>query len=102
MLFGEDMNRSNTAALGLFVYGGILLILGYSLRIKERMDKRQVVTDVELFLKAARLQDLILPEQQEIIDGIGREWISESYQGTTSPISIGEWLRQNRINTSKN
>jgi len=100
MLFGEDMNRSNVAALGLVVYGGVLLILSYGLRVKERMDKRQVVSDVELFLKAARLQDLILPEQQEIIDGITSEWISDSYHGLTNTISIGDWLRQNRINTS--
>lgn len=99
MLFGEDMNRSNVAALGLFVYGGVLLILGYTLKVKERMDKRQVVSDVELFLKAARLQDLILPEQQEIIDGITNQWISNSYNGFSKPISIGDWLRQNRINT---
>jgi hypothetical protein len=98
MLSGEDMKESS-ALLALTIYGGLTLLFAYALKVKRRMDKEQVVSDVELFLKATRLQELILPEQQEIIDDLAKAWSNANYQGKVKAITIGEWIRQNLTDT---
>jgi len=59
------------------------------------MEAAEVVGDVELFLKASRLIDLILPEHKTIIEGLERAWSNASYRGKTRGISLEEWIRQN-------
>jgi len=83
--------------LTLALYSGfVLLVVRQLLSEKRRMEDAEVIDDVELFLKAKRLQDLILPEQQTIIDNITSGWISEAYKGVER--AKGKW--PHRINTS--
>lgn len=71
------------------------------MEIKKKLEAKEVVDDIELFLRAQRLQDLILPEQQTIIDAITNGWIGESYRGLNRGISLKEWIKQSLIDTSK-
>ena len=63
------------------------------LKLMHEMEGGLVVEDVELFLKSTRLQNLIVPEQQSIIDEITKHWISNSYQGPMKPIKVKDWQR---------
>ena len=97
-----------TELLGLVTLGFALLLANSYLRIKRQMEADEVVGDVELFLKASRLQELILPLEQEIIDGITKSWIGASYRGILrngipgdfNGVSLAEWIRQNSTDIS--
>jgi hypothetical protein len=97
MPFGEDMKQSN---LPLVFYGGLVILFAYAVKVKRRMEEAEVVRDAELYLKATRLQELILPEQQKIIDEITKGWNNEPYRPPIRRISLQEWLRQSRISIS--
>lgn len=102
MLFGDVMNRSDSVRLAIVLYAGlVLLVVKHFTNENRRMEEAEVITDVELFLKAARLQDLILPEQQKVIDELANGWNNESYRGAVKRFSIAEWLSQTQIDISK-
>ena len=69
------------------------------MRAKRAMEASEVVRDAELFLKASRLQELILPEHLEIIKGLERTWSNACYRGILKPVGIQEWIRQNSTDT---
>jgi hypothetical protein len=79
----------------------LVTFLGFTLSLakaymkaKREVDSREVISDVELFLKATRLQDLVLPEHQTIINEIGSEWSNDCYRGAWKAISVEQWVRQ--------
>ena len=69
------------------------------LKAKRAMEANEVVRDAELFLKASRLLDLILPEHKKIIEELEASWSNANYRGPLKGISISEWIRQNSTNT---
>jgi hypothetical protein len=83
-----------------------MILLGFTLsfarslaRVKRAMEADEVVSDVELFLKASRLQDLVLAKDKEIIEALERAWSNASYRGKWKAISVAEWIRQNSTDT---
>jgi len=74
--------------------GFALLIANDYLKSRKKMNNVQVIEDVELFLKQARLQNLILPEQQTIIDSLTKAWLNVPYRGPIVPMKVADWLRQ--------
>lgn len=78
-----------------FVLGFVALCV-YSLQKQvELIMDRTVVEDVELYLKATRLQQLVLTEEQLLIDEITKAWKNDNYQGPIRPIRVRDWIRQN-------
>jgi hypothetical protein len=63
------------------------------------MESEDVVRDAELFLKATRLQDLVLPKDKEIIEALERSWSNANYRGKWKAITVAEWIRQNSTDT---
>ena len=76
-----------------------LSIVNSLVKLKRAMDAEDVVRDAELFLKASRLLDLILPEHKRIIEELERGWSNASYRGTWKAITVAEWIRQNSTDT---
>jgi hypothetical protein len=91
---GVDMKPISERLILLCTLGFAWLLLRDYLRLKRAMEGNAIVEDVELFLKAARLQELILPEQQIIIDELGKTWIGEAYRGLTKPMNWRELVKQ--------
>lgn len=84
----------------------LVTFLGFTLSLakaymkaKSEVEAHEVIGDVELFLKASRLQDLILPEQQTIIDSLANGWTNANYRGPWKAISLEQWVRQQSIDT---
>jgi hypothetical protein len=63
------------------------------------MESEDVIRDAELFLKATRLQDLVLPKDKEIIEALERAWSNANYRGKWKAITVSEWIRQNSTDT---
>ena len=101
----------NAAEKRLFIIRILVLInLGFTLSLarvymsgKRKMESERVIRDVELFLKASRLQELILPEHLKIIEGLAKAWSNANYRdsarGELNPISVATWIKQNSTDT---
>lgn len=81
--------------LGLIALSITLSLVNTLVKVKREMEANEVVRDAELFLKASRLQDLVLGKDQRIIDALGNEWSNANYRGPVKPISLEAWIRQN-------
>ena len=83
----------------------LVTFLGFTLSLakaymnaKRDMEAEEVVRDVELFIKASRLQELILPEHTTIIKELERSWSNACYRGAMfTEVKIAEWIRQSSI-----
>jgi len=73
----------------------VLSLANAWLKAKRAMEANEVVRDAELFLKASRLLDLILPEHKKIIEELEASWSNANYRGPLRGISLSEWIRQN-------
>lgn len=77
-----------------FILGFVALCV-YSLQKQiEIMKDRTVIDDVELFLKAARLQSLVVGEQQHVVDEITRNWKNDNYIGPMKAVKVKDWIKQ--------
>ena len=85
--------------LGLIALSLTLSLARVYLKEKRRMESERVITDVELFLKATRLQELVLAEHQTIINELVRAWSNEAYRGPIKPITVAQWIKQNSTDT---
>jgi len=77
----------------------VLSLANAWLKARRAMEANEVVRDAELFLKASRLLDLILPEHKKIIEELEAGWSNACYRGPLRGISISEWIRQNSTDT---
>ena len=94
--------RLITSRLLVLISLGIVLYFANELvKAKRAMEADEVISDVELFLKANRLQELILPLHKEIIKRLEEGWSNASYRdirkGDLNAIKVSEWIRQNSI-----
>jgi len=97
MLSGGDMSNTERfvrQSFALIAASLALWLVRDYLRLRREVESERIVEDVELFLKAQRLQDLILPDQQEIIDRLGKEWIGDSYRGLIKSFNWRDVLKQ--------
>jgi hypothetical protein len=83
--------RRIAVLLGLTFAGYILIEIA---KAQRALDNAHVVEDVELYLKTARLQNLILTDQQEIIDAITNTWSNANYIGPIKRLRFAEWGNQ--------